>query len=185
MDNMKPKMFVSYLSSYVKKLSKHYTLDLKTLEREVNANMRLSEVVSLWLLFSNDKQKTLLRYKNTLPNLWNLYQQTRLKYSGLNTANVVSYVHSLDSFDPLRKAYEAYQSTEYFSIKKQKKLFREQILRLQKLHQVTNYRLYTDLNLNHGNINDFLKNNRLEKLSLKNTKRMLKYLNALTHQEQG
>jgi hypothetical protein len=48
-----------------------------------------------------------------------------------------------------------------------------------KLKNITNYRIYTDLKLNHGNINSWLKNGDCDKVSLETARRVLKYTEEL------
>jgi len=57
-----------------------------------------------------------------------------------------------------------------------KALMWNKIARLQNEKQVTNYRLYTDLELNHGNLNAYLKHGDSSKLSLDTTRKVLQYL---------
>ena len=53
---------------------------------------------------------------------------------------------------------------------------RSKILRLQKAKQITNYRIYTDLKLNPGNTNAWLKHGSHEKISLNNARSILRYM---------
>ena len=46
-----------------------------------------------------------------------------------------------------------------------------------KLKSITNYRIYTTLNLNPGNANAFLKNGDISKVSLDTTRRILQFVN--------
>ena len=57
-----------------------------------------------------------------------------------------------------------------------KLLMRRKIVRLQDQKQVTNYRLYTGLKLNPGNLNAYLKHGDGSKLSLDTSRKVLKYL---------
>lgn len=182
---MRPKQFLNFLNDYVNSLSEHSTLNLKVLEHEVKHNARLKEVASFLLLFSGAKQDILKNNKEDLPVLFNMYQTTQKQYPGVLLDDLALYTQKLDGYDPLRKLYSAYQSTEYFSRKKRKALLRDRVLLLKEQLNLSNYRLYKDLGLNHGNTNDFLKNNKLEKLSLHNVTRMLSYLNEMheTHEQ--
>ena len=53
---------------------------------------------------------------------------------------------------------------------------RSRILRLQKERNVTNYRLYTDLKMNPGNLNAWLKHGDGNKISLDRARDVLRYL---------
>ena len=57
-----------------------------------------------------------------------------------------------------------------------KRLMRKRIILLQKEKHITNYRIYTDLKLNPGNINSFLKHGDVEKISLESARRIWKYV---------
>lgn len=67
-----------------------------------------------------------------------------------------------------------------------KQLMKAKIEQLQLQKNVSNYRVYTSLHLNPGNYNDFIRNNRLEKLSLENARKVLSYLTTETsHQKES
>ena len=53
---------------------------------------------------------------------------------------------------------------------------KRKIALLQIEKQITDYRLYTDLHLNAGNFNAFMKHDCLDKLSLENTRKVLMHL---------
>ena len=56
-----------------------------------------------------------------------------------------------------------------------KAMIRDNILKLMKKKNITNYRVYKELNANAGNINDFLKNNKVNKVSLETAKRIYSF----------
>ena len=53
---------------------------------------------------------------------------------------------------------------------------RNNILKIMKEKKITNYRLYTDLKINHGNVNDYLKNANCRKVSLELVEKMFNYV---------
>ena len=57
----------------------------------------------------------------------------------------------------------------------QKELIHRRVLELQKKKKLTNYRLYTDLKLNPGNVNAWLKHNDSSKMSLDCARQIYKY----------
>ena len=59
-----------------------------------------------------------------------------------------------------------------------KELMRQRILAMQADKGVSNYRIYKELNLNPGNINDWLKNGAGEKVSLATARRAFEYVNS-------
>ena len=59
-----------------------------------------------------------------------------------------------------------------------KELMRQKVKRLQEKNGVTNYRIYTDLKLNPGNLNAWLKQGDSDKVSLETARRTLRYVEA-------
>lgn len=57
-----------------------------------------------------------------------------------------------------------------------KELMRQKVKRLQAKHGVSNYRIYTDLRLNPGNLNAWLKHGHSDKVSLDTARRTLRYV---------
>ena len=57
-----------------------------------------------------------------------------------------------------------------------KELMRLKVKRLQERCGVSNYRIYTDLNLNPGNVNAWLKHGVADKVSLDTARRTLRYV---------
>ena len=57
-----------------------------------------------------------------------------------------------------------------------KELMRQKVKRLQEKKGVTNYRIYTDLKLNPGNLNAWLKHGDGDKVSLETARKALRYL---------
>lgn len=57
-----------------------------------------------------------------------------------------------------------------------KELMRQKVKRLQEKNGVTNYRIYTDLKLNPGNLNAWLKHGDSDKVSLDTARRTLRYV---------
>ena len=77
--------------------------------------------------------------------------------------------------------YDAYKE-EIGEFKKEdefKAKIRKRILELQKEKSISNYRIYTDLGLNPGNVNSFLKNGDYRKLSLNIVRRIWKYVERI------
>ena len=57
-----------------------------------------------------------------------------------------------------------------------KELIRQKVKRLQEKKRVTNYRIYTDLRLNPGNLNAWLKHGNGDKVSIETARRTLRYV---------
>jgi hypothetical protein len=79
------------------------------------------------------------------------------------------------------KVYRTYLSVKS---KKQgdnhtKSLMRNRIVRLQREKRVSTYRLYTDLRINHGNMNAYIKHGDCSKVSLQAARSAVEYLERL------
>ena len=85
-------------------------------------------------------------------------------------------VESLDSFDELKQLYTSYKNLVVNKNIVQKNLYHKIIMQTKSEKSISNYRIYTDLNLNQGNVNDYLRNQRFEKLSLDNIKKIATYV---------
>lgn len=59
-----------------------------------------------------------------------------------------------------------------------KELMRQKVKRLQEKNGVTNYRIYTDLKLNPGNLNAWLKHGDSDKVSLETARTTLRYVES-------
>lgn len=180
---MKTKSFPSYLETYVKKLAEENTLGLFRLEKLCSENVRLLEVTGLYLLFSEEKQQTLLKHQRKLPRLMNTHTKFKKRYQGVNLNALDDDVKKLSPFDPLRKTYESYQASGNLAKKQRKALYHRQIMKLKTKHRISAYRIYNSLGLNHGNTHDFLKNKALNKLSLEKVKQIQAFLLEIDNRE--
>ena len=79
---MRELKFTHFLEEYVKSMSVGNTLSLFKLEREVEGNERLLTLVSLLLLFSDQKVITLKKHKKALKKLYKKYLESLRKYEG-------------------------------------------------------------------------------------------------------
>jgi len=164
-----------FLSQYVRDLSPTDTGSLYKLSKEAAANPRLREPLFLYAVSSNKADLLLQATKD---------DQLNAEYANmLASFDRASLFHALESGDPMlpegyRKVYRSYVSvrdrvkTESHT----KELLLQKIRRLQKEKRVTNYRIYTDLSLNHGNLSAYLKHGDLSKVSLETARRVVEYL---------
>lgn len=78
------------------------------------------------------------------------------------------------------KVWKCYQSRNNSALTDDhtKELMRQKVKRLQEKNGVTNYRIYTDLRLNPGNLNAWLKHGNSDKVSLETARRTLRYVEA-------
>jgi hypothetical protein len=170
--------FNGFLSQYVRVLSRDDTLKLYKLAAEAaEVNPRLREPLLLYALSVN-KTAVLLRATKH-PQLHEEYVRVLLRLAS-NTEraglNPESCSHMLP--ERYRKVYRSYLSVRDRKEhdKHTKSLLYQRIKKIQVKKQVSNYRVYKDLQLNPGNVNAFLKHGDVSKVSLTTARRMLEYL---------
>ncbi len=173
---MKLKTFKSFLVDYVKDMNPECSLSLFKNEKYTHKDKRLLNVYSFYVLFNSNVEETLLNKKDKLPKLYNMYKSYKKKYKGFTYENLSKKVDMLDEFDELKQLYSSYKNLVVNKNILLKKMYHNRIINIKNEKSISNYRIYTDLKLNHGNTNDYLKNEKYEKLSIKNVKSILKYV---------
>ena len=173
---MRELTFKGFLARYVKQLSKSKTNSLYKLAKEASSdNTRLREPLLLFALYSG-KQTVLLQATKD-QKLFAEYQRMVSQYSAdqmtqmfENSASAVPYEY--------HKVWRSFlfqknrgQSDDYT-----KELMRLKIKQLQKQCGVSNYRIYTALNLNPGNVNTWLKHGAADKVSIETARTILHYV---------
>jgi hypothetical protein len=175
---MKLKTFKSFLVDYVKDMNPERSLSLFKNEKFTNNDKRLLNVYSFYVLFNSNVEKTLLNKKEKLPRLYNTYRLYKKKYKGFTYENLSEKVNMLDKFDELKQLHNSYKNLVVNKNLLLKKMYHHKIINIKKEKSISNYRIYTDLELNHGNTNDYLKNEKYEKLSINNVKSILEYVTS-------
>jgi hypothetical protein len=173
---MRDLTFAGFLKSYVRSLSLTETNSLyKLAEEAAEKNPRLREPLLLYAFFT-DKTDVLLRAVR-VPTLHAEYKSLVDRYAKMDLEAVLR--------DPLSPLSEGYKKVwrSYLSKKNRvkndnhtKELMRNQAVKLQKAKGVSNYRLYTDLELNPGNFNTWLKHGIPNKVSLATARKTVTYL---------
>lgn len=168
---MRELTFRGFLREYVKELSFCNSANISKLANEIPTNPRLREPVFLYSIFT-DKQELLaqeLDNDREYKELVNNYQKddliTLLSESRNNLS--IEYIKVWKSF--LTKKNKP--QNDYHT----KQLILKRVIDDKKHKMISNYRIYTDLNLNHGNINAWLKNGECAKVSLETARKILKY----------
>ena len=100
----------------------------------------------------------------------------KVRNKGYSQDNLSKKVESLDTFDELKQLYTSYTNLVVNKNHLLKRMYHKRIVNLQKEKRISNYRIYSDLKLNHGNTNEYLRNEKHEKLSLNNIRRMMDYV---------
>jgi len=171
---MRQLTFKGFLYQYVRAFTKLNTNDIRLLAREVPNNKRLVEPLVLYSLAVN-KHECLQRNARD-EHLVSALQ----KFKGMKWDNFISLLETKDSTVPneFRKVYRSYLAER----DKQKALDHSKHLRLKRTKElqqkkgITTYRLYTALRLNHGNVNAYIKNGDVSKVSLDVADKILGYL---------
>ena len=171
---MRELTFLGFLTEYVRSLSKAGTASIFALAKEASFdNPRLREPLLLYALASG-KKDILLRAAKKFA-LEEFYAPA-LAVIGNNPVDTVLAESCLPKeYLKVWRSYLAKKDT-YRTNDATKELMRNKILRLQKERNVTNYRIYTDLKMNPGNLNAWLKHGDNSKISLDSARSCLMYL---------
>lgn len=180
---MRELTFRGFLTQYVRQLSEQETNSLYKLAAEAgSSNPRLQEPLFLYAVYSQ-KQDVLLQ-ATKVPVLRAEYH----RLASLYTADEMTEL--FEQASPLlppeyHKVWRSYQSRKNRAQADDhtKELMRQKVKRLQEKNGVTNYRIYTDLKLNPGNLNAWLKHGDSDKVSLETARRTLRYVE--THSAQS
>ena len=171
---MRKLTFEGFLKQYVAELSGVQTASVHKLADRMAENPRLKEPLFLYALAFN-KVELLLRYTanstiaaeyEQLSNLYSLEQMLVL-LEKQSSELPEGYLKVWRSYCSVRDAALADNDT--------KELIHRRVLELQQKKKLTNYRLYTDLKLNPGNVNAWLKHNDSSKMSLDCARQIYKY----------
>ena len=175
---MRQLTFRGFLTQYVRQLSTHKTNSLYQLAEEANQNNhRLREPLFLYAMYSHKLDVLLQAVKNS--SLHTEYYKLASQYSTDEMTELLE--HSSPALPmEYHKVWQSYQSivSKRLADKHTKELMREKIKQIQEQSGVTNYRIYTDLGLNPGNLNAWLKHGNDSKVSLDTARRTLRYVES-------
>lgn len=173
---MRALTFSGFLAQYVKQLAAEETNSLYKLAAEAGSNNpRLREPLLLYAVYTQ-KEKVLLKATKE-PKLRMEYQRMVTLYSADMMTELFEQASPKLPAE-YHKVWRSYQSRRNRGQADEhtKELMRQKVKRLQAQKGVTNYRIYTDLKLNPGNLNAWLKHGDAEKVSLETARRTLRYL---------
>lgn len=173
---MRELTFAGFLKRYVRELSAGDTNSLYSLAGEAgHDNPRLREPLFLYAMFTGKEDVLLKAAKDE--SLRNAYRRMLEGYDKEDIRR------ALEADDPAlgeayRKVWRSYrgQKNRRETDDETKALMRKRILAMQKEMNVSNYRIYTDLGLNPGNLNAWLKHGESGKVSLSTARRALAYM---------
>ena len=172
---MRELTFKGFLTQYVRQLSKSDTNSLYKLAAEAGSdNPRLREPLLLYALYSG-KQAVLLQAAKD-PELYAEYKKM-LAYGAEEMTQLLES-HASELPAEYHKVWRSFQSQKNRGQADDhtKELMRQKVRRLQDQCGVSNYRIYTDLKLNPGNVNAWLKHGVADKVSLDTARRTLRYV---------
>lgn len=177
---MRELTFRGFLTQYVRSLSKQDTTSLyKLADEAAKDNFRLREPLLLFALYSQ-KQDVLLQATKDIA----LCSQYRDLLSHYSADTMTQTLTEEDPALPLEyhKVWHSYMSQKNRGKADDhtKELMRQKVKRLQQKCGVTNYRIYTDLGLNPGNLNAWLKYGHSDKVSLDTARRTVRYMEGKT-----
>jgi uncharacterized protein YutD len=158
-----------FIASYVKELSFSNTSSITKLINELDENPRLKEPLILHGILSGMPSHV----SEKAPSFYSEY---------LKIKDVIGNHLITEQYDTLPENYKKILNT--YNYKKNrinndnhtKSLMRNKIIQIKNDKSISNYRIYTQLGMNHGNVNYFLKNGNLSKLSLNDVRAILDYV---------
>lgn len=166
---MKPLTFTGFLKKYLTDLSLTGTCAVRKLEKEVDRNLRLVEPLVLYAkLTMNETQ---------LAKLKNFRLVSALKELS-SVSDVEKALENNLLYSDFQKVYNSYlvKKRRIDTEGHTKTLMLSKIKAIQQQKEISNYRIYTDLKMNHGNVNDFLTNGNVSKLSLSSAEKIFDYV---------
>ena len=175
---MRELTFRGFLTQYVKQLSAEKTNSLYKLAAEASSNNpRLREPLLLYAVYSQ-KEKVLLQATKE-PALYAEYDRLVSLYTADRMTELFEQASPLLPVE-YHKVWRSYQNCKNRGQADEytKELMWQKVKRLQEKNGVTNYRIYTDLKLNPGNLNAWLKHGNSDKVSLETARRTLRYVES-------
>ena len=173
MGQMRALTFKGFLARYVKELSREDTFDIKLLAADAaTGGYRLRAPLVLYAVVSGKSA----RLAEALEGIDG--SPTLLEMLGcLTTENVEELLRNDELPEEYQKVWNAYQVALKTPERDEalKDAIRKKVLAVQAENHCTNYRIYTDLKLNPGNVNAWLKSGNGAKISYRTAERILDY----------
>jgi hypothetical protein len=171
---MRKLTFKGFLSQYVKNLSYSDTLDIKRLAKEATTNnLRLRAPLVLYALASSKKDQLI----DALPDCSKASEMIRMLHY-FECSDLESQLGGSSAPEDYLKVWNSFLVARDAPKRDNdlKAAMRDKILRVQAEKNCSNYRVYTDLKLNPGNINSWLKNGDSTKVSYQTAQRVMEYV---------
>ncbi len=171
---MRELTFKGYLADYVRSLSRSGSLDMKTLaEDAASGNTRLQAPLLLYAV-KTGREKALLKHLRA----GDVGKELLDVLQALNSENLETRLQEKTLPEKYNKVWDSYM-VRHNTPKRDEELknaMRIKLLEMMKQKNCSKYRLYTDLHLNPGNINSWLKSGDSRKVSYQTASRMMDYL---------
>lgn len=170
---MRELTFPGFVREYLQALAGGEGLNLRTLcFAAADKNPRLKEPLLLYAL-AYQKQDTLLRAAQKT----RLYKEYKPLVEKMGTRPPEQSLLEERWPEEYQKVWRSFQSRKnrFQTDNETKRMMRKRLVELQKQAGLSNYRIYTDLKLNPGNINAWLKHDDGSKVSLAVARQALQY----------
>ena len=171
---MRQLTFKGFLSQYIKKLSYLNTLDIKKLANvAATDNPRLRAPLVLYAVVTEKAAllESCLQGNDSATDMVQALRSLSLSSIGQNLESRNMPEEYLKVWNSFLVARDAPKRDDDL-----KGAMRKKILSIQKEKNCSNYRVYTDLHLNPGNINSWLKNGDCTKVSYRTAERVMNYV---------
>ena len=170
---MRELTFKGYLLSQLQELSGFNSTSLYSFSQLACNNARLKDVLTLYLVMYTEEN-----LKGKLLKKFDFLNSSCEKLKGLNYDNAKTYLQN-DCLSEYRTIYNnyLYQRNHKEQENRLKMMMYLKISEVKQVKGVSNYRIYKELNLNHGNVNAFLKNGDTSKVSLDSARKILAFVN--------
>lgn len=165
---MRELTFKGYLQQQLCELSGCNSKSLYKFAKLAGNNARLKNVLCLFLVYCVDEKLKIQLCKK--------YTFLQKDCERLNSVFPEQFDSSLSEFKTIYENYLIQKNVKE-NERKIKTLMQKSIVEKQAKNGISNYRIYTSLNLNPGNINAFLKNGDVSKVGLNTARRILSFVN--------
>lgn len=156
--------FNSFVERYLIDVSGTRTLSIHKLYLMCRDNCRIVDPLCLYCVLN---KKTDIFFKYFSDEKYDIFKS-------LTKDNFLDKRYSDYSFQKIYQSYLRKVNISQYDNEIKTKI-RKNIIDMMKEKKITNYRIYKDLELNPGNVNDFLTNNNSKKVSLSLVKRIYNY----------
>ena len=159
---MRTLTFRSFLKQYLMDVSGQDSFSVHKLCKLSKKNVRIADPLILYCVFE-DKL-----------DIYQKYMTIDEKLDSLTRDNFLDNKYSEYGFQKINQSYIRRSNSYQYDLQT-KNLIRNNIIKLMSDKNISKYRVYTDLDLNPGNVNDYLTNGNSKKVSLELVKKIYNY----------